>query len=1120
MSVNGLTQQYIPPTLDGLNVVEADQIYIDGELVNLDNLVPYTGATRTVDVGIFPIKTSYLAAANEDVVNKERLDLTVNNIVASIGANFLSKTNPADQTVASKVSFSSDLIVADEKVANLASKVVVDANYRNLITSASVSVGQNFGTITNALGVYQSTTDIASGIPILIAFPITSGKRYSFTIEMLVEDPTYTWYVDFYQSVDNINPVTGGVIGNFIFPQGSTSYTLSGYTFQALTTGNVIIPVSNDAPSPSNQAVKWKNLTVYEEGVALTNVSMPSQLADRVVVLNEKKQLVSSGINTTKLGYLDNVSSDIQTQLNSKANTSDLANYLPLTGGTLSGALTVNAALTVGNRFLGTPDNIPSGNFWMGLQGSGSETQRLALSFVGSSTTGEVSEVLISKPLNLDTNKITTSYVPVNGVDLTNKTYVDGAITGAGALYVLKAGDTMTGNLTLSGTGTTAGVLAKRFYLAARGDNQDDVAGAKVYGPWYGLGDSGITGFIGKPCLTGYYGCALRSGLGYMVVAENGNVGIGTTDPKTQLSIARDIAYADRASNPFKAQTTIKSLTNGQRLYLGAYYTGGEGSCSVIQSSDFYSELDHGAHLLINPLGGNVGIGTDPSAPLHIKSSGGSNPSTNGLYVYNTDNTAGQDSIVSIRVGGSSAGDAYTSYDIANEYGWTTGLRNSDNSYIISKGWSSLGDPHTYFYNYGIVDIKGGSGGVWGKDYAKNAGTLIIGRTDTNYGGQVGLATANAAGLLMECADHTEIQIHDSGARLASWMYYYSNKFYVGRDSGWGTTETEFRGTTNVYSAGANSSGGATFYVNNQGSGNSFAVMYLSSLGANCYWFLNSQDRSADGGPRTATIRNDNGSLRLQSSGGNGFTIDENSGYTRKYGGDNSKILYGPNASWGAYLVVGAGPNEVGSSKAQIISTNGNLHIDAGYSNDIYLGLYPNIAGNPNNIRLYGTTTFIDTANLYRGPNPSTLYSVQTNNTENRLMLRDYDGFVRHGQVATFNYANNNIAWVGGYYVSSAFYKRRYATVVFNWSGSCYSNSGGPAVIYIRVINQATGKIAQEWGYRFWHNLTGVHTSFTVPLVFAFDEADGWYDIQGWASGGNVWSDGNDNLWWNVLVIG
>ena len=48
----------------------------------------------------------------------------------------------------------------------------------------------------------------------------------------------------------------------------------------------------------------------------------------------------------------------------------------------------------------------------------------------------------------------------------------------------------------------------------------------------------------------------------------------------------------------------------------------------------------------------------------------------------------------------------------------------------------------------------------------------------------------------MECQDYTEIVVHDSLTRLASFMYYDGvyNKFYIGRNKGWGTTQTEIVG--------------------------------------------------------------------------------------------------------------------------------------------------------------------------------------------------------------------------------------------------------------------------------------------------------------------------------------
>ena len=78
---------------------------------------------------------------------------------------------------------------------------------------------------------------------------------------------------------------------------------------------------------------------------------------------------------------------------------------------------------------------------------------------------------------------------------------------------------------------------------------------------------------------------------------------------------------------------------------------------------------------------GNVGIGTSsPGTPLEIRSSGSANPFDNGLLVYNTNESSNQDSIITLRVGASSAGDPFISFDVAGEAGWAFGMDNSDSN--------------------------------------------------------------------------------------------------------------------------------------------------------------------------------------------------------------------------------------------------------------------------------------------------------------------------------------------------------------------------------------------------------------------------------------------------------
>jgi len=74
--------------------------------------------------------------------------------------------------------------------------------------------------------------------------------------------------------------------------------------------------------------------------------------------------------------------------------------------------------------------------------------------------------------------------------------------------------------------------------------------------------------------------------------------------------------------------------------------------------------------------------------------------------------------------------------------------------------------------------------------------------------------------------------------------------------------------------------------------------------------------------------------------------------------GDNSHTVYGPNGTWGAYLLIGARTTSMAWDRAQIISTNGNLHLDGGYGKQMYYGYYASQDGAPNAHNFYGSATF------------------------------------------------------------------------------------------------------------------------------------------------------------------
>lgn len=81
--------------------------------------------------------------------------------------------------------------------------------------------------------------------------------------------------------------------------------------------------------------------------------------ANRALVSNSSGKLSASSITSTELGYLDGVTSNVQTQLNGKAASSHSHSYVPLSGGTITGNLTVNSSLTCNSRITVTGTNYP-----------------------------------------------------------------------------------------------------------------------------------------------------------------------------------------------------------------------------------------------------------------------------------------------------------------------------------------------------------------------------------------------------------------------------------------------------------------------------------------------------------------------------------------------------------------------------------------------------------------------------------------------------------------------------------------------------------------------------------------------------------------------------------------
>ena len=178
--------------------------------------------------------------------------------------------------------------------------------------------------------------------------------------------------------VTTLDSSTGGniVVGKGLIPTNDNYYTLGSddkewtnlyvkevhcakYTFinsvsleyRGGTTGHV----------GSNLTIDGHELVDYDSLAksVLGSYTTSTVTANRALVSSSSGKLSASSITSTELGYLDGVTSNIQTQLNGKAASSHSHSYLPLSGGTITGNLAVNNSLTGNSRITVTGINYP-----------------------------------------------------------------------------------------------------------------------------------------------------------------------------------------------------------------------------------------------------------------------------------------------------------------------------------------------------------------------------------------------------------------------------------------------------------------------------------------------------------------------------------------------------------------------------------------------------------------------------------------------------------------------------------------------------------------------------------------------------------------------------------------
>jgi hypothetical protein len=247
-----------------------------------------------------------------------------------------------------------------------------------------------------------------------------------------------------------------------------------------------------------------------------------------------------------------------------------------------------------------------------------------------------------------------------------------------------------------------------------------------------------------------------------------------------------------------------------------------------------------------------------------------------------------------------------------------------------------------------------------------------------------------------------------------------------------------------------------------------------------------------------------NAQLTLATQGTTRMTIKTTGDMTHT-AGDSSYIRYGPNGTWNSYLTVGATPDRSGASNAQVITTNGNLHLDGGNSNTIYYGYYANSRSTPNGHQFYGSDISFQSS-LPQNTSP---YS--------GVICMDGNYLRRSQAVNKLVYFSNNVAWGGGVNTTYAFYLYNTTCSVQIWGkNSGWYSGAGMMQTMIRVYSQSAGTY-YYYPFNAFVNVGNNH--FTVPLNYATTfPYTGWYDIYVYSTSGWI-TDGNDQLTIGVSIL-
>ena|GEM_PF-939075 len=226
-------------------------------------------------------------------------------------------------------------------------------------------------------------------------------------------------------------------------------------------------------------------------------------------------------------------------------------------------------------------------------------------------------------------------------------------------------------------------VSAAFFGLAFDGTTYQSIGGIKYV----------VQGIAGTNDVSGYITLDTRpSGVGAFTqerlrVTSDGKLGLGTSSPASILHVNQDVS-----SGNYQSRITLENTD--QRTIIGSYWQSGVGAYSLIQATNQAEST--GEALLLNPSGGNVGIGT--TAPTSLLEASGANciiksNGSTGYGAFYANGASGNSSYYFLATAGTET--ARLRADAPGELVFGTGSSGTERARIDSSGRLLVGTSST-----------------------------------------------------------------------------------------------------------------------------------------------------------------------------------------------------------------------------------------------------------------------------------------------------------------------------------------------------------------------------------------------------------------------------------------